>query len=92
MKFDYEPGRFYANDVHGNLIAEVTFTEDNGVVSINETFVNPNYRGQGLAGKLIMVMIDYAKKNHYQIKPVCSFAVKFFEKNTQYDDLLVGGK
>ncbi|ANZ57778.1 GNAT family N-acetyltransferase [Fructilactobacillus lindneri] len=88
MKFDFEPGRFYANDEQGNLVAEVSFTVEDETIFINHTFVNPDYRGRGLAGKLMLVMIDYAEKQHQQIVPVCSFAQTFFARNTKYNHLL----
>ena len=31
---------------------------------------------------------QYVKENNYKIVPICSYAVKFFEKNTQYNNLL----
>ncbi|USS88008.1 N-acetyltransferase [Fructilactobacillus hinvesii] len=88
MKFLASPGRFYQNDAAGNMVAEVTFTIKDDVVSINHTFVDPSLRGQGVAGKLMVAVADYARKHHYWIKPVCSYSQMFFQKFTEYQDLV----
>ncbi|USS90311.1 GNAT family N-acetyltransferase [Fructilactobacillus carniphilus] len=88
MKFLASPGRFYLNNPAGEMVAEVTFTIADNVVAINHTFVDPSLRGQGVAGKLMVAVIDYAQEHHYWIKPVCSYAQMFFQKFTQYQDLV----
>ncbi|KRM67604.1 GNAT family N-acetyltransferase [Apilactobacillus ozensis] len=88
MDFSYEPGRFYMQN-DNELIAEIKFEINNNVLSINHTFVNNNYRGKGIARKLILKVISYAQQHNLLIKPVCSYAVKFFEHTDKYNALLV---
>ncbi|MCL0312306.1 N-acetyltransferase [Apilactobacillus sp. TMW 2.2459] len=87
MDFTYEPGTFYKK-IDNQLVAEVTFTVDDGIVSINHTLVNDAYRGQGIAKQLMLKVVQYAQDNHFKILPVCSYAIKFFEHTNKYNDLL----
>lgn len=86
MEFTYEDGRYYHNDENGKTIAEVTFDayDDNHLLIINRTFVDPVLRGQGIAKKLMQMMIIRAQVTGSKIVPKCSYAKKFFDLN--YDD------
>ena len=53
MEFCKEPGRIFATDETGKLLAEVTFPEQEGIAVINHTFVDGSLRGQGVAGQLL---------------------------------------
>lgn len=48
MEFCKEPGRIFATDETGKLLAEVTFPEQEGIAVINHTFVDGSLRGRGL--------------------------------------------
>lgn len=45
MEFRKEPGRIFATDETGKLLAEVTFPEREGGAVINHTFVDDSLRG-----------------------------------------------
>lgn len=48
MEFCSAPGRLYAEDANGVLLAEITFpTAGDGVANLNHTFVHPSLQGQG---------------------------------------------
>ncbi|WP_429970737.1 GNAT family N-acetyltransferase [Fructilactobacillus sp. Tb1] len=87
MKFEFRPGKFYIEE-NNETVAEIIYTVGYNLISINHTFVSPNYRNQGLAGKLMLQVINYAQEKQFLINPVCSFAKNFFKKNPQYDYLL----
>lgn len=64
------------------VLAEVVFPlTDTNVITITKTFVDSSLRGQGIASKLMLDVIDYAKKNNYKIKATCSYAASYFSKN-----------
>lgn len=72
------------------LVGEIGFSYiDESIISIDHTYVNESYRGQGIASKLMVKAIEYAKENNLKIKPVCSYAVSFFQKNFEYQDMLI---
>lgn len=79
---------YYEKD--GKIICELTYVYGGeGRIAINHTFVEPEYRGQGLAGELALEIAKYARENNYKIIPVCSFAVSFFKYHKEYSDLIV---
>ncbi|MFD1418949.1 GNAT family N-acetyltransferase [Companilactobacillus keshanensis] len=100
MEIKSETNRFYIeeNDI---LVGEVGITQiDDLTISIDHTFVNENYRGQGLAKKLLDSALEYAKLYDLKVVPVCSYAKATF-KNTpgiqylltkNYQELLGGEK
>ena len=83
----HEPGRYYLRENAGPLIGEITYHLDqkNRYV-VTHTFVNPAYRGQGIANQLLAQIINLAREEKRYIYPICSFAVKVLQ-NPQYQAL-----
>lgn len=88
MEFSREPGRIFALDKTGKLLAEVTFPEREGVVVINHTFVDASLRGQGVAGQLLRAVADTLRREGRKAHPTCSYAVRWFEDHPEEQDLL----
>ena len=90
--FNIADNRIFMNDENGKTIAEVTFPNlDDNTLIIDHTFVDDSLRGQGIAAKLMLEVIKYAKENNKNIKATCSYALKWFEKNKdEYKDLYIG--
>lgn len=91
MEFQYEPHRIYANDANGELIGEIVFPaveNDQPLVVVERTFVNPKYRGQNIAQQLVESFVGYAALNHYQVKLMCPYAKMQFGKHKDYQQLL----
>lgn len=69
-------------DKDGELIAYVNFPQvEEGTHVITKVFVDESLRGQGVAGKLMEEMVNYAKENSIELKVSCPYAVSWFEKN-----------
>ena len=89
MEFKYESNRIYLENEEGKLIAEVTFpTIKDQLVNINHTFVDDSLRGQGIAGKLMEAVGEKIVKENQKAVLTCSYAVRWFEKNTQYEEII----
>ena len=89
MEFQYEKGRIFAQDETGKTVAEITYTEtEQGTVTIDHTLVDDSQRGKGTAGKLVQALAEEIRKSGKKAVPVCSYAVKWFEKHKEYEDLL----
>jgi predicted GNAT family acetyltransferase len=89
MDFKHESNRIYLNNERGAMIAEVTFPDvRDGVVNINHTFVDDSLRGQGIAGKLMVEAAEKLRKENKKAILTCSYAVGWFGKNKEYDDIL----
>lgn len=71
------------------LIGQCNYTLNAGTWSIEHTEVDKAYGGQGIAKQLIYCLIDAARKNNVKILPICSYAVKLFEKDPSLEDVLL---
>lgn len=88
MEFSQEEGRIFALDEGGRLLAEVTFPAREGVATIDHTFVDASLRGQGVAGQLLQAAADTLRARGLKARPVCSYAVRWFEQHPEQADLL----
>jgi predicted GNAT family acetyltransferase len=89
MEFKHEKSRIFLNNEEGKTIAEVTFPEtSDNTVNINHTFVDGSLRGQGVADKLLSELAQELKSNNKKAVATCSYAVGWFEKHPEYEDLL----
>lgn len=80
--------KFYIGD-KDNPAAEIAYQKDiDGNLIINHTFVSDEHRGQGIAGKLVEEIVQYADQNGIKIIPECSFAKKYIETNNLEEILL----
>ncbi|NUF27760.1 hypothetical protein GA0061081_1053 [Gilliamella bombicola] len=69
--------RFYVCDVNNRKIAEMTFTRvGNAKATIDHTYIDPAYRGQGIANNLLDLVVERLQQEKREIIPICSFAVK----------------
>lgn len=67
--------------------AIIKYSLDDNVLSILSTHVPENIRGKGIAGELTKRVFEYARKNNYKIKPICSYTVKYLDENIEFQDL-----
>lgn len=56
---------------------------ENGKLYLDATYTPENWRGKGLAKKLVEYALDHARKNGLKIAPVCSYSVYYFIKNPE---------
>lgn len=90
MEFCKGPGRIFALDETGKLLAEVTFPEREGLAVIDHTFVDASLRGQGVADRLLRAVADTLRREGRKAKPTCSYAVRWFQTHPEEQDLLGG--
>lgn len=76
---------FENNEEVGTL--DYTMDEKNTML-LNHTEVNPAYEGKGIAKKLVMESVEFARKNDLKILPRCTYAEKLFERSTEIQDVL----
>lgn len=90
MDFECGDSRFYKNDENENLICEILYSiEDSGMISIDRTFVNDDYRGQGIAAQLVDRVVEMARAENKKIIPICPFAKGMLERNSSlYADVI----
>ncbi|MGN8967649.1 GNAT family N-acetyltransferase [Intestinimonas sp. HCP28S3_D6] len=89
MEFIYEAERIYVKDESGRMAAQVTFHQrSDRAVSIDHTYVSPELRGQGTAGKLMAAVAKRCRQRELKVVPVCSYAVVWFQDHPEESDLL----
>lgn len=89
MNFQHEPGRYFIEE-DGKLLAEIVYPriDDGKNVVIDRTYVDPSLRGQGVAGKLLKLVVDEARRDNFRIEPLCTFAAAEFKRRPEYADVL----
>lgn len=91
MKLVKEKTRyFYENN--NEVVSEINFKIEKNIMHIDRVYTNEDYRGHGYAKQLLEEIIDDAKNQGYKINPICSFVVKEFSKNKDYQKLDVNNK
>ena len=71
-----------------DIIGYCQYKEDNNVWSITHTVVKQEFGGRGIAKRLVLAVIDEARKQNKKINPICSYAKKMMESSDEYKDVL----
>lgn len=90
VHFIEEPGRFFTNDLAGDLMAELTYQaiDDNKTWVIDHTFVRGDQRGKGIAKELLDTAVGAARERGIKVKPLCTYArTQFMKHPEQYADV-----
>ncbi|HEY4202339.1 MAG TPA: GNAT family N-acetyltransferase [Devosiaceae bacterium] len=68
--------------------AEMTYRRlDANTIAIDHTGVPPEYRGQGIAERLVNAGIADAREQGFKIKPYCSYVTAQFRRHPEWEDL-----
>ncbi|MGG5359004.1 GNAT family acetyltransferase [Enterococcus sp. DIV0213j] len=89
MEIREEKNRFALLNDEQQEIGEMTWAEAGPeIMIIDHTFVDPKYRGQKLAEKLVLSGVEFARREGKKVIPLCPFAKKEFEQKSEYQDVL----
>ena len=90
MNWICETGRVYSFDENNELLAEATYIPvGNQTVDINHTYVNPLYRGQGIAGEMMVAIAELLRKDGLKAVASCSYAEAWLRRHReQYHDVV----
>jgi predicted GNAT family acetyltransferase len=67
---------------------EMTYQRrDAATIIADHTGVPPQYRGQGIAEKLVATAMGHALDKGHKIVPVCSYVVAQFRRHPEWADL-----
>lgn len=81
-------GKAYMGDFN-SPIAEMTFSiSPKSMWIIDHTEVNESLKGQGIGKKLLLKVVEEARKMEIEILPVCPYAKHAFEKDESIQDVL----
>lgn len=91
IEYDHETsdagGVFFAT-FHGERVGEAPYTRvDAGIISIDHLYVDPKCRGRGVAGKMVLSAVEFARQHQLQVRPNCPVARGIFERTPDYFDV-----
>jgi predicted GNAT family acetyltransferase len=72
--------------IDGHL-CKLEYLQDGKNFVITHVGVHPELRGQGIAGKITEVSLEYAKENGLRVLPMCSYAAAYIRKHPEYAEL-----
>ena len=81
-------GAFYI-EIEGIQEAMMTFVfagEDK--IIIDHTEVNPENEGKGFGKKMVTKAVEFAREKGIKIVPLCPFVKSFFDKTSEFRDVL----
>ncbi|EPI2199676.1 GNAT family N-acetyltransferase [Enterococcus hirae] len=89
MEIKEEKNRFVLLNDEAKEIGEMTWSDAGpDIMIIDHTFVEPEYRGQKLAEKLVLNGVELVRREGKKIIPLCPYAKKEFERKPEYQDVL----
>jgi len=68
-------------------LSKLDYIQDGKNFVITHVGVSPELRGQGVAGKITQVGLEYAKENGLRVVPMCSYAAAYIRKHPEYMEL-----
>ena len=69
-------------------VGECIFSTDNPKFwTIDHTYVDPDYRGENIAGNLVKNVVEAAKEKKVKIVPICRFACLEFDRKPEYQEM-----
>jgi uncharacterized protein len=80
-------GAFVVEDGRTRL-AEMAFGISGQNMTVYHTEVADELKGKGVSTNLLNMMVDYARKNHLKVIPLCSYVAAQFQRHPdQYEDI-----
>lgn len=83
MDFKYETERIYLEDEQGQLLAEITFPLQDGIATIDHTYVSEKLRGQGVAARLVEAAVKQIKHQGQPFQATCSYAAAWLKRHPE---------
>lgn len=72
----------------GELAGFLQYHLRDGVIAFLHTEIDPRFRGQGIAGRLIRSSLEAARERHLGILPYCPFVRGFITEHPEYAGLV----
>lgn len=85
---EHKPNQHRFEYTEDGLTSHTDYELDDGVMVITHTAVPSPLNGRGIAADLTRAALDLARREGWQVDPVCSYAQSFIRRNKEYQDLL----
>jgi predicted GNAT family acetyltransferase len=83
-----ESSRYEARDAEGNLMGFVDYKLSQSMIAFRHAETLPEFRGQGVAGKIAAKSLDDARDAGLRVKPACPFYQDYLKDHPEYADLV----
>ena len=80
-------GDYVATLEGSSQAAKLSWTDRNGVRHAEHTFVPPEFRGKGVASRLVKELVADARANGFKIAPDCRYVASWFDRHKDAADL-----
>ncbi|MCC8036089.1 MAG: N-acetyltransferase [Rikenellaceae bacterium] len=80
--------KYFSAVEDGREVGEASYYLSPGRITITHVGVDYEHRGSGLATKLVMAAVDYARENELSVVPICSYARTVFKRHPEIRDVL----
>lgn len=71
-----------------NKEAYVDYNIEQNKMNLYHTYTDPALRGKGLAAKVVITALEYAKKNNLKVEPGCTYVQHFISRHKEYEELV----
>ena len=79
----------YVLDMPSGEPAELTFVDSGpGHIIVDHTWVPQDYRGRGIAEKLVVKVVEDARAQGLKITPLCRYVAAEFRRHKDWADVL----
>ena len=68
-------------------LSKLDYMQDENTIVMTHVGVHPEHRGQGVAGRLTEVALEYAKEKSFRVIPMCPYIATYIRRNPQYEEL-----
>jgi hypothetical protein len=87
IQITHNPDEKRFETVIDGKLSKLDYIQDGKNFVITHVGVHPELRGQGVAGKIVEVGLEYAKANTLRVVPMCSYAAAYIRRHPEYAEL-----
>lgn len=89
MDFHFEKERMSMRDEKGAEMGFIHFAQVNcQLVNIDHVFTSPDFRGQGVAGKMMEALLEYLTQQEKKAILTCPYAQRYVAERPQWNHIL----
>lgn len=83
-----QPVRSYEAVLDGVVVGTLIYETAGGRRSLTHTFVDPRYRGRGIAAELARFALNDAKAEGIRPRAVCGYVATFVVRHPEYQQMI----
>lgn len=68
-------------------LSKLDYSEDGDTIVMMHVGVHPAHRGQGVAGRVTQVALEYAREKSLRVIPMCSYVGAYIRRHPEYIEL-----